>query len=123
MTRDRRRFPRIEEVFHAAWRPTGDAEEWREIRTENLSIGGLRFLSERPLQPHTDVQVRVKHPMLNEHLELAGIVAWTRTPAAGLTEAGVEFTHLSERQELRIDEMVQFLMKGYPASPTVFLDS
>lgn len=117
MGQEQRRFARVPESLPVQCRRPGSGEPWKEIKTINVSAGGLRFLSPVPFDQGERLALQLRLPVSGDALEVKGIIVWVKSPAAGVTEIGVQFDGLTPDQEISIDEFVQFLMKNPHARP------
>ena len=107
---ERRRFPRIPEAFSIKYRVSGElAASWCEVATQNVSAGGVRFRVPEPIGPGATVTLQIKLPGIAQPLHVKGQVAWSQLQASGVTEVGVEFLDLKERDQRMIDQLVGFL--------------
>ena len=108
--RDRRRFPRTREPLEAQYHVDGDfSSVWTTMTVLNLSAGGLRYRGAEELDPGRTLQLKITLPGMPIGLELHGRIVWKQMHAAGVTEHGVEFHDLTEKQQEQIDQLVQFL--------------
>lgn len=117
MITERRRFMRAAESFPTQCRPTGSDEPWQGGHTVSMSAGGLRFVSPMYLEAGAPVDLQVVFPMSGETVWMTGTVVWTKSPAAGVVEAGVQFHPLNPEQEMKINAVVQVLMQRRGALP------
>ena len=107
---ERRRFPRIPETVTVKYRVSGElASTWCEVATQNVSAGGVRFRVPEQLGPGATVTLQIKLPGMAQPLDVKGQVAWSQLQASGVTEVGVEFLDLKERDQRMIDQLVGFL--------------
>ena len=114
MNKEQRQFPRVPESFEASYRPMGRLHDpWREIRTFDLSVGGLRGLVKEPLELSAPLDIQLMLPGSAGQLQvlLRGTVLWSHTAAPGATEVRIRFDDATPDQEMQIDECVQFLLK------------
>ena len=112
MRRERRRFVRIQQLFDAKYRIYGGLTEgWRNVRTMNLSAGGLRFKSADLIELGAMLEVQLQVPYDSEPLSLRGRVVWSEIQASGVTENGIEFIDITPDQQGRVDELVKFFLK------------
>ena len=110
MARERRRFQRVPQPFHAKYRLLGELTAgWSEVATMNLSAGGIRFRSEASLEPGALIELQLELPSEASLLIIQGRVIWCQARASGVAESGVEFFDVSPGQQARIDNVVQFL--------------
>ena len=110
MGRERRNFSRADQPFAAKYRVLGDLMHgWCEVRTLNISAGGIRFRSDEPLERDTLLELQIKLPSHAEILLLRGRVSWGQTRASGVIEIGVEFLDVTSVQQAQIDSVIQFL--------------
>ena len=108
---ERRRFQRIPHEFEVQYRRfSGLADPWFTVTAINLSASGIRFRNEEALEVGTKLELHIRLPG-QEPFSLLGQVVWSELAASKVMETGVEFVDVSGRQEIRIDEMVQFLRK------------
>jgi hypothetical protein len=53
--------------------------------------------------------LQIRLPGVAQPLHIKGQVAWSQMQASGVTEVGVEFLDLSERNQRLVDQLVGFL--------------
>jgi hypothetical protein len=69
----------------------------------NVSLGGLAFVSQKPLEVLQ--RVRISIPVLEQDSHLVGNVVWCEK-AGGAYEIGVEFEHSRDAFRLRMIEQI-----------------
>ena len=110
MKSERRRFPRIPEAFTVKYRVSGElVATWCEVATQNVSAGGVRFRVPESLSPGATIALQLALPGVPQPIQVKGQVVWNRMQASGVTEVGVEFLDVSERDQRLIDRLVGFL--------------
>lgn len=72
-------------------------------KLNNVSLGGLAFISPQPLTVDSDV--KVCFPLLDEHHQLTGRVMWSKPVSQGF-EIGLQFDDLDELYRLRMIEQI-----------------
>ncbi|HEY3999330.1 MAG TPA: PilZ domain-containing protein [Candidatus Xenobia bacterium] len=73
--------------------------------TEDLSAGGLRFLSSVPLALGETIEVTLPLDVDGQYITIGGRVTWCRgTPESplGVYEGGIAFTRISARSHARL---------------------
>ena len=114
MADERRRFPRIPEACDVRYRRAGWAgEPWELARTINVSATGMRFSSRQSFESGTLLEVQFKLPLNRGQKEFVvqGTVVWSNSPAAGMTEVGLQFETMTTDQRAEIDDFVAFLLE------------
>ena len=111
MGAERRRFPRIPQLFEVHYRVGEVGAGWDAATTVNLSAAGLRLRSEHPIDPDSRIELRIQLPNAAEPLQLMGLVVWSQPLSPLVTEVGVEFIDVTLEQQTQIDHLVQFLSK------------
>ena len=83
------------------------------MKTVNISASGIRLFSRQLFESGTALELQLKLPLSKGIKEFAvgGTVVWTNSPAAGVTEVGVQFDNLTTDQQAEIDDFVQFLLE------------
>ena len=118
MTRERRRYPRIEQLFEVRYRFAGElGASWGTASLINLGAGGMRIRNAEAIAPETLLDVEIRLPTHQTVLVLQGRVVWDRLQAAEVLEHGIEFIELKPDQQAQIDDLVQFLRKSPPGHP------
>ena len=70
-----------------------------KVLVENISVGGLRFVSNLNLPIRRDVIYRFITNILGKPLEINGRIAWKREVNEEITEYGVQFIFENEEQD------------------------
>jgi len=82
---------------------TGEDDDFCDTTITNVGLGGLAFLSSRPL--NVLQRVRVSIPVLDQNFHVIGNVAWCEKSDQGY-EIGVEFEKRRDAFRLRMVEQI-----------------
>jgi len=112
-SRDQRKFSRVGLPITIRHRQAGELMEMWSVGTLlDLSAGGLRFTSLKPIDQGTRLEFQIILPTRKEPYVLSGDILWEKKSEGGLLEYGVSFPDVNPDQQAELDELVQFLMKG-----------
>ncbi len=117
MRKERRQFRRVPHPIDVRYHTFGWGESWTNATLINLSAGGIRLRSDEPLEPGSQIELRLGLPNAPEPLAVQGRVMWSQALAAGANEHGIEFQGGTPEKQERVDELVRFLSKVAPPSP------
>ncbi len=113
MGQDQRRFARVPESFSIQCRRRGAfSEGWRNVRTTDLSAGGIGFEGTELYEEQETQDIRITLPSFRVPLVLLGNVVRSRSQPGGMVDCAVEFIDVTPDQQCEIDELVAFLRKG-----------
>ena len=118
MTRsERRKDPRVGIPFAIKYRLVGKfLEMWNDGLMTDLSAGGVRCVSAQPLDRGDQVELQITLPNWREPFLCSGRIVWQKDSPAG-PEHGVSFMDVTPDKQIKIDELVQFLIKERPEAP------
>jgi c-di-GMP-binding flagellar brake protein YcgR len=88
---------------------------WYAGTMTDFSASGLRFVGSQPLEPDSRVELEIALPMQDEPYSFMGRVAWEQSQEEGSYEYGVEFVDVTPDQQVVVDELARFLLKGRAA--------
>ncbi|MBI2495898.1 MAG: PilZ domain-containing protein [Candidatus Omnitrophica bacterium] len=114
MEKERRKFPRSRQPFEARYRNYGAlVDPWQPITLINLGAGGLCFQTESLLELGSRLEIELPLPT-EERLILHGRLLWSRPQPHNVAEHGVEFTDVTQEQQIQLDALVDFLRGKRP---------
>lgn len=112
MTRERRFFPRLHQVFEVRYRASNElGSSWHAVTTLNLSASGMRVRHAETMEPDTLLRLQIQLPGGREPITVDGRVVWSQMQASGVVESGIAFLEVRPEQQLEIDNVVQFFRK------------
>ncbi|HEX9779701.1 MAG TPA: PilZ domain-containing protein [bacterium] len=112
VSQERRKDSRALGVFQIEFRRQEDPEgPWRLVNAMNLSAKGMRIRCADELQADWRLDLKIPIGATGETAAVRGRVIWTRNPAAGVHEYGIEFTHLSGPQQASVEALVNALLQ------------
>ena len=112
---ENRRQPRIARSFMARYKMTFPQDTvWLISPLRDLSGGGARFLSERPLAAGDTMDLQLILPIAKEPVPVKARVAWARSGPMGMTEVGVTFDAGDTAIQQLIDQAVTHFLKKNP---------
>ena len=112
---ENRRAPRISRSFMARYRMTFPQDTvWLVSPLRDLSSGGARFLSERPLAAGDTMDLQLILPLSKEPLLLKARVAWAKPGTMNMMEVGVTFDAGDTAIQHTIDQAVSHFLKKTP---------
>ena len=107
-----RGFMRVPLPFRASCRHYGALEEtWHQVALLDLSAGGMSFTGEDLFEPDSSLEIKIQLPTDPGPLLLHGALRRRKALATNVVEYGVEFVQLTPDQQVKIDQLVQFLRK------------
>lgn len=102
---EKRRFPRVKLQTPLRFQRLGRPEFVQAI-TDNLSLGGIGFVSDNFIPPATPLSLEVN--VLSKVLNLTGRVAWSSPlPHSDRYRSGVEFTNINDKQKLAVADYIE----------------
>lgn len=115
MKEERRRFPRIK--FPCKIKIASNSQETELIlHTENISSGGLRFISQEKPEVNTPVDIELE--IGDRRLVSKGRVVWVieiTVPGEerpNLFDVGIEFTQLTPEDKERLNRILNRFLEG-----------
>lgn len=118
MGAEQRGFMRVPLPFPASCRRYGAFEEaWHQVALLDLSAGGMSFTGEDLFEPNASgepnasLEIKIQLPTDTGPLLLRGALRRRKALATNVAEYGVEFVQLTPDQQVKIDQLVQFLRK------------
>ena len=112
---NRRKFPRASYPCLIILRHTHAEPEAMLTHTENVGIGGVCIILKRSLKLFTPVELEIDLLDTSMHIKCEGKVVWSvqrRSEAKpSFYDTGVEFMNISIKDQQRISEIVNHLMK------------
>ena len=113
MTDEQRREPRVSHGFMIRYRAADTMAGWLVSPLRDLSRGGARFLSERPLKVGTLLDIYLVLPAAAAPVSLQAKVARTSPAPMGMVELGVAFQPTDAVSQGAINAAVaRFLKRG-----------
>lgn len=95
--KERRRDTRINEenrvVIEMKGTRDGEGLETFDAFTRDLSLGGVRVLTDRPFEQGIEVTMTITLSRSRQVIRICGQVRWVKEIEPGLFEAGIEFLH------------------------------
>lgn len=95
---EKRRFLRLTTPLELSYILSGDDRVYKAV-TKDLSALGLRFVSQKELQPETTVDITLYIPNLKNPIHVTGKVVWQRRQSLednAPYDIGVEFVQIEE---------------------------
>ena len=114
---DKRKFPRANYPCLIVIRHNQGGPEAMLTHTENLGIGGVCVILKKSIKLFTSVEVELDLLDTETHIKCNGRVVWAvqrRNPQEKKTtfyDTGIEFTGINTKDQKRVDEIVQRLIK------------
>ncbi|MBI4342518.1 MAG: PilZ domain-containing protein [Candidatus Omnitrophica bacterium] len=109
---EQRRSPRIARSFMVRYRVTVPQDTvWLVSPLRDLSSGGARLLSERPLAIGDQLELQLILPMAQQPVPLKARVAWVRPAPLGMVEIGVTFDPGDAGIQQTIDSAVAHFLR------------
>jgi hypothetical protein len=109
---EHRQFPRISHPFMARYRlQVPEPTEWMVSPLRDLSSGGARFLSERPLAVGSMLEMRLMLPGSVTPILLKARVAWSKPAQLNMVELGVAFDPGDTAIQQSIDASVAHFLR------------
>ena len=96
----------------------GDGIETFDAFTRDLSLGGVRVQTDRPLDEAVELTLTITLSRSRQIIKLRGRVQWAREIEPGLFEAGIEFLH---QVPGNVMSLINHLFQKRPGVPTVVL--
>ena len=96
-----------------------DGEQWFDAQVEELSAGGLLFETELFCKKgdtlRFDLEINPLMPGITDYIQVKakGLVKSVRERHNDLLVYGVEFSDISNSDQIRLDELVQLTIKKY----------
>ncbi len=95
--KERRRDTRVNEenrvVIEMKAARDGEGLETFDAFTRDLSLGGVRVLTDRPFEQGIEVTMTITLSKSRQVIRICGKVRWVKEIEPGLFEAGIEFLH------------------------------
>ena len=114
MAEEHRRNPRIIRAFMVRYRPVTDLDfPWLVSPLKDLSSGGARFISERHLKVGDLLELQLLLPMSPQPVGLKARVAWVKSTAFKLIQAGVTFDPCDTAIQQLIDAAVAHFLRRH----------
>jgi Tfp pilus assembly protein PilZ len=115
--KERRAHPRLKaenKLMVTAQPPegSGEAEYAFLCSTENISVGGLRFITKTPPAVGTRLNLKIFTEKQNQSFNLKGRVAWTAANGANKTAVGVQFSDSPIDELTAWRQMIEQKMTG-----------
>lgn len=115
---ERRQAPRIMHGFLIRYRAAAEGEAgWFVSPLIDLSTKGARFLSERPFQVNTPLEIQLVLPNSKEPVAVTGHVVRTSPGRLGMTELGVVFDRVEPIAQERIEAAVTHFFRRQGGVP------
>ena len=112
-SKDQRQFRRVSLPITLRFRPAGELMEMWSVGTLlDLSAGGLRFTSLKPIESGSRLEFQIVLPMRKEPYVLSAEILWEKGSPAGLLEYGGSFLDVNPGQQAELDDLVEFLTKS-----------
>lgn len=110
MGSERREFGRVPIPMPVRFRVLGGfLGMWLDGLVQDLSAGGLRFISLQPVDQDAIIEFQLTLPGRMEPYSLTGRVLWVDSTRPDALEYGAVFIDVADRQRAFIEELVQFL--------------
>lgn len=97
---------------------SGEGIETFDAFTQDLSLGGVRVQTDRPLDEAVELTLTVTLFMSRQIIKLRGRVQWAREIEPGLFEAGIEF---QDQIPGSVMSLIDHLFRKRTGVPTVVL--
>ena len=119
---NRRKFPRANYPCLIIIRHNRVGPEAMLTHTENIGIGGVCVILKRSLKLFTPVELEVDLLDTNTHIKCEGKVVWCvqrheGDAKASFYDTGIEFMNITMKDQQRISDVVNRLMKMDLESP------
>jgi len=121
---NRRKFPRVNYPCLVVIRDEGGKDKDVILtHTENVGIGGVCVILKQDVKMFSMVDLELDLLDLGEHIKCQGKVVWNvqRTVEEKnkplFYDIGIEFTGLKEEEDLRLEDIVQRLVKNNQETP------
>jgi len=114
---NRRKFPRANYPCLIIIRHTHAGPEAMLTHTENIGIGGVCIILKRGIKLFTPVELEVDLLDTTNHIKCEGKIVWsvqrrdTSEAKPSFYDTGVEFMNITMKDQQRISEVVNRLMK------------
>jgi hypothetical protein len=117
-TGDQRQFRRVNLPITLRYRSPGELTEMWSVGTLlDLSAGGLRFTSLKPIEAGSRLEFQIVLSSRKEPYVLRAEILWEKQSPAGLLEYGGSFSDVTADQQAELDELIEFLTKS-PEKPS-----
>lgn len=112
--RERRRHPRIIKHFILSYFQKDDPTVKHDMsQLQNVSMGGVCFMTSHRYQPGTQLTLELKTPYLSDTTRLEGVVLESHEKLANiLYETRVKFHDLTPQAKVILEKIVEHFQKG-----------
>ncbi|MBF0504016.1 MAG: PilZ domain-containing protein [Candidatus Omnitrophica bacterium] len=116
--KERRQFTRIYRNFILSYHEKGKAASKQDVsQINNISRGGLSFVSTHPIKPKTVVVLKLKTPLIADPINLEGVVLDSKEKISEMIyEVRVQFKDISE-PVLNVLEKIENYDKAQDSQP------
>ena len=103
---NKRRFPRLDLDLPVRYKIRGYSDFGSSV-TKDISIGGLRFITDRYIKPLTDIMLEID--ILSRTISSIAKVKWSQSlPHSNRYQIGLEFIELARENKDYLSDFVNF---------------
>jgi len=120
---NRRKFPRANYPCLVIIRHNHGGPEAMLTHTENIGVGGVCVILKKNVKLFTSVELEIDLLDTSSHIKCEGKIVWcvqrknAEDKKPSFYDTGIEFVNIKEKEQKRIGEVVERLMKMEEKNP------
>lgn len=110
MKKERRAFARLYVGEESTYRQEGKAEVQTTVLVQDISISGVRFISNEPLSRDAVLEFTLLIPGISTAITAAGKVVWQKQISKSFYDTGIEFTKIDGKHKKKLSKYIKSIL-------------